>query len=103
MPIYEDDMDDGTMRLKAKWCVCGECGSPLAVVWMDAYGYAGYILVCTKNINHNGLEAKPTLTLQQILSRIDDKQRTIFMNKIQRHQRQPETVQQQGADIKVIA
>lgn len=59
MPIYERDMDDGTMRQKAKWYICGEktpdgvCGSTLSVCWGGFYGYDGYILRCTENIEHN--------------------------------------------------
>ncbi|MDX9804125.1 MAG: hypothetical protein RBS96_08995, partial [Dehalococcoidales bacterium] len=54
MPITTDQMSHEEMKRAADdGHRCGKCGSRLIVCWGGAYGYNGWILRCSKDINHN--------------------------------------------------
>jgi len=42
----------------AEVCVCGECGAGLALAWGGYWGINGYVIKCTKDINHSQI-ARP--------------------------------------------
>lgn len=56
MPILEKDMPRDEMEKVAEKQKCADCGAGLTVCWGGAFGYNEYMLRCSRNAEHQGLE-----------------------------------------------
>jgi len=54
MPIYDNALSQEDMqKLVDAGAVCGKCGAGLSIAWGGSTGYNGYILRCSRDINHD--------------------------------------------------
>jgi len=56
MAITEQEMTHEQMKLhESKGFVCKVCGAPVLVVWGGSYNHNGYLLKCSKSLEHTGV------------------------------------------------
>lgn len=59
MPIYDTDMSYEDMRKAEATHRCFVCKAGVSTCWGESFGYTGYLLRCTRDPRHSGLERIP--------------------------------------------